>query len=171
MIYWYEKKNTSPNLDPVIQDFLNLNQQIKNGEFWYDKIKKVRTENIRRLKLAIQQLPLPAAFDEAAKALRALIREKKNVKNDYIEYIEQLYKLACIRSFMLDYAPILKMPGYNVMLSIPGGYLFGLQIDYNKIGVEKLALLTKTDKKMIVEKWGEAEQQKTMNEVYKKYLG
>lgn len=164
---WYKMTAMPSSFDPVMQDYFKLHKQIENGKFWYDEIKKMRTESTKRLDLALKSLPLPAAFREAAKALRTLIRESKKIDEDYSTYIEQLYKIACIRSFMLDYAPVLKMPGYNVMLSIPGGLLFSLKLDYYIIGVEKLELLNATDRKMMVEKWGDAKEQKTMNEVYR----
>jgi hypothetical protein len=167
MEHWFEKLKIASRSDLVMDDYFRLHQEIEDGEFWYDKIKRLRSESIKRLKLAMENLPLPAAFNEAAKAIRALIRESKDEDKVCIEYLNQLYKLACIRSFMLDYAPILKMPGYNVMLSIPGGYLFKLKMDYIEIGLDKLDLLTKTDKKMIFEKWGEVKNHRTMNEMYK----
>ena len=77
-----------------------------------------------------------------------------------------LYKLACVRSFMLDYALRLQQPGYNVMLNIPGGFLFSLEIDYQTIGIEELSLLTKTDKSLMIENWGIPHNNTTMNKLY-----
>jgi len=163
---WYKKMTISETSDPVWENFLSLKEQIQSDEFWFDAIRKNRNDNTERLKLALKNLPLPAAFSEAAKAIRTSIRELKKHKEDYSEMLTKLYKLACVRSFMLDYAPLLKQPGFNVMLSIPGGALFNLRTEYNEIGIEKLELLTMTDRKMIIECWGSTNANYTMNELY-----
>ena len=57
--------------------------ELNSGEFWADRIKKLRGEPVERLELAIENLPLPASFREAAIATRALIREKRKAKESY----------------------------------------------------------------------------------------
>jgi hypothetical protein len=116
--------------------------------------------------MALKALPLPAAFDEAVKSIRSIIREKRKQKRNYEQDLYILYKLACVRSFMLDYAPILKQPGYNVMLCIPGKLLFNLEMNYKILGINKLELLTKTDKEMMQKEWGDPNDHITMNELY-----
>ena len=166
MSFWFQKLSISSKDDPVWDNYLHLRDTNQNKEFWFDEIKKYRTDNGKRLQLAMKELPLPGAFNEAAKPIRAIIREMKKNKEDYAIMLVNLYKLACVRSFMIDYAPILKQPGFNVMLTIPGGMLFRLETKYCDIGIDKLNLLTATDKKIIIENWGTSEKHITMNELY-----
>ena len=167
MQHWIEKMEISSKKDAVMDNYLELHQSIANGEFWYDKIKKLRADSTKKLELALANLPLPAAFQEAAIALRALIKEAKSKIEDYTSHLRNLYELACVFSFMLNYAPKLEQPGFNMMLEIAGGLLFRLKMDYSEIGVEQLTLLNKTDKKLLVEIYGEPHKHTTMNEVYK----
>ena len=57
-----------------------LRNDLNNEVFWADKIKEFRGEPVKRLAMALENLPLPAAFREAAIALRALIRAKRKAK-------------------------------------------------------------------------------------------
>ena len=52
------------------------------------------------------------------------------------------------------------------MVNIPGGLLFDLEMDYQKIGIEELNLLTKTDKSLMIEKWGIPNNNSSMNKLY-----
>jgi hypothetical protein len=67
---------------------------------------------------------------------------------------------------MIPYSEALKEPGYNIMINIPGKILFELDNDYNKIGTEKLLILTKTDRKQLHSHFGEPLNHSTMHEVY-----
>ncbi|MGE0434029.1 MAG: hypothetical protein AB7S36_17370 [Planctomycetota bacterium] len=49
----------------------------EGDEFWADAIRKLKDKPQERLAMALRHLPLPAAFREAAVALRALIRAKQ----------------------------------------------------------------------------------------------
>jgi hypothetical protein len=72
-----------------------------NGEFWFDAIRKVRSTPNERLRIAEEHLPMPGAFQEAAIALRAIIRGKRASKADYRPELGQLYHLASIWSFFM----------------------------------------------------------------------
>ena len=54
-----------------------LSSDLTDETFWADKIKEFRGEPAKRLAMAMDNLPLPAAFREAAIALRAMIRPKR----------------------------------------------------------------------------------------------
>ena len=163
---WFEKRTINKSSNSIMMDYIIHHKQIESGEFWFDIIKTVRNDNAKRLKMALKELPLPAAFDESAKAIRSIIRDKKKQNISFDDELKFLYKLACVRSFMLDYAQRLKQPGYNVMVNIPGGLLFDLEMDYQKIGIEELNLLTKTDKSLMIEKWGIPNNNSSMNKLY-----
>jgi hypothetical protein len=144
-----------------------LREDLDADEFWADKIKKFRGEPVKRLRKAINTLPLPAAFREAAIATRALIKDKRKARQDFNEELTLLYWLAAVRSFMLEYALRLAEPGYNVVESIPAKQIKSLPFSYKELGYERLELLNKTDRKWIAEKWGEPETHSTLNELHK----
>ena len=137
------------------------------GQFWADEIKKYREEPAKALSMALDHLPLPAAFRNAAVSARTLIRMRKKSKETFEQELTLLYWLAAIRSFMLDYAPRLKEPGFNVVESIPGRYLCSLPYTYSELGFRELPLLNKTDVKWLTEAWGEPTSHTTLNAMYR----
>lgn len=141
-------------------------ENIESGHFWADRIKKVRDQPKLRLQIALENLPYPAAFKEAAIALRALIMERKKEKLDYEGLLHDLYSLAVVESYSIPYSTKLQMPGFNVVESTPGGLLFNLNYEYETMGFDKLQLLNKTDKKRMVSLWGEPKKHSTMHEMY-----
>ena len=68
---------------------------------------------------------------------------------------------------MLDYAPRLKEPGFNVVESVPGLYLWTLPYTYSELGYRDLTLLNKTDVKWVVEAWGEPDCHTTLNALHR----
>lgn len=141
-------------------------KELQVGEFWADRIKKLRNEPIKRLSLALENLPLPASFREGAIAIRALISEKRKAKANYEEELALLYWLAAINSFSVPYSEVLTEPGYNVIESIPGSKLKALYFSYKDLGYEKLGLLNKTDVKWFIEAWGEPKCHSTLHELH-----
>ena len=77
MTTWFERNTNKSISDPIMLNYKEHHAQIEKGEFWFDVIKNIRSDAQKRLKLALKELPSPAAFEEAAKALRSMIREKK----------------------------------------------------------------------------------------------
>lgn len=146
--------------------WVSMREDMDAGAFWADRIKGYRKDAQVRLKLALKHLPLPAAFREASVALRALIREKRKQQQDYEEELAFLYWLAAICSFPIPYSARLQEPGFNVIESIPGTVIRNLPFDYRTLGYLQLGLLTATDRKWIVEAWGEPEQHVTLHEIH-----
>lgn len=149
---WIDTTSDEDSAFHSIDFWKGLNNNLDAGEFWADRIKRYRGDPAKRLNEAMNNLPLPAAFREAAIATRALITEKRKTGQDYDEELTLLYWLAAIRSFMIEYAPKLKQPGYNVMVSIPAKRIKSLPFSYKSLGYADLELLSKTDCKWIVEK-------------------
>ncbi len=164
---WIDTKTESESKSHAGDFWEALRNERDAGDFWADRIKNFRGEPLKRLSMALEKLPLPAAFCEAAVATRSLIKEKRKHKEDYEEELTFLYWLAVVRSFLLDYAPKLKMPGFNVVASMPGKLLKSLPFTYSKIGYKKLELLNKTDCKWLVETWGEAQVHSTLNKLHR----
>ena len=163
---WLETKNNE-EAEKRAPDFWSRHKaEIGAGEFWADRIKKLRGEPVKRLKLALDNLPLPASFREAAVAVRALIREKRKLEVIYDEELTLLYWLAAINSFCIPYSSVLKEPGYNVIESIPGKKLKSLPFTYSELGFEKLELLNITDKKWLIEIWGKPTAHTTLHKMH-----
>ncbi len=164
--FWYTRSVNDTKEDCNTTNFFLHKNQIKDNNFWFDYINKLSKEPKQKIIIGLENLPAPVAFIEIAKALRQIIRNKNKEQNDYKKELTFLYKIACIKSFMIPYSKALKEPGYNIMINIPGKILFELDNDYNTIGTEKLLLLTKTDKKQLHSHFGEPLNHSTMHVEY-----
>lgn len=163
---WHNTKNDTDAEAFVLDFWSRHSKELQAGEFWADRIKKLRDEPVKRLQLAIENLPLPAAFREAAIAIRALIKEKIKLKQGYEEELALLYWLAAINSFSIPYSEELQQPGYNVIESIPRKKLKELPFTYKELGYEELELLNKTDIKWLVEAWENPNKHSTLHKIY-----
>lgn len=141
----------------------SMREDLDSGNFWYERIKKYRNQPEKRLALALQYLPLPAAFRESAIALRSLIRAAKKDERDYTAPANLLYWLAAIHSFMLEYSSKAKQPGFNVVQYMPGETFLKMDFSYVSLGYRELKLLTLADGKMFAQLWGEPQQHTTLN--------
>lgn len=139
---------------------------LQDGSFWADRITRFRDQPIERLNIAIENLPLPAAFREAAVAIRALARERIGRKEDFTDELVLLYWLAAIESFGVPYSHFLGQPGFNVLQSIPGQVIKALPFTYAQLGYKHLGLLNKTDTKWCIARWGEPAAHITLNELH-----
>lgn len=144
-----------------------MSESVQNGTFWADRIKTQKGSPHARLTTALENLPLPAAFREACIAARMLVRELGTDTNEGREMLNMLYWLAAVESFMLDYATVLKQPGFNVMESIPGSVIKELPFTFQQLGYNRLRLLNKTDKKWLVEAFGEPSTHRTLNDLHR----
>jgi hypothetical protein len=144
----------------------NHRAAIKDGTFWADRIVRFRNQPVERLKLAIDNLPLPAAFREAAVAIRALVRARIGQKEDFTDELVLLYWLAAIESFGVPYSEFLRQPGFNVLESIPGQVIKALPFTYAQLGYKHLDLLNKTDTKWCIARWGEPLNHATLNQLH-----
>ena len=136
---------------------------VRKDVFWADEIKNHRNNPDIRLKIAMKNLPLPAAFREAAIALRAKIRSKRKTKINFDSELEMLYLLAAIESFSIPYSKNLKTPGFNVLQFTPAEVIKNLPFSYDNLGFEKLNLLNKTDKKLLLACWGKPRKHSTLH--------
>lgn len=163
----WHKTETDLDAEKHVGDFWSRHRdELQSGEFWADRIKQLRGEPVKRLTVALENMPLPASFREAAIATRVLIRNKRKQKASYDEELALLYWLAAINSFSIPYSEVLKEPGYNVIESIPGKKLKGLPFSYKSLGYEKLALLNKTDIKWLTESWGKPDKHTTLHQMH-----
>ncbi len=139
---------------------------LRDGSFWADRITRFRNAPLERLQLAIQNLPLPGAFSEAAVATRSLIRQRIKAKVDYADELVFLYWLAAIESFGVPYSEYLQQPGFNVLESIPSAVIKSLPFTYQQLGYEQLRLLNDTDVKWCKACWGEPANHSTLHALH-----
>ncbi len=152
---WTNTENDDEARVRVGEFWAGMRADVDAGQFWADRIKNYQGDPAKRLALALASLPLPAGFREAAVAVRALIRAKRKANEAFDEELTLLYWLAALRSFMLDYAPRLREPGFNVIEAIPGQRLRSLHYTYSQLGYRDLLLLNKTDVEWLTAAWGE----------------
>ena len=164
---WINTETEDQADSSAIEFWEKLRNDLDNEMFWADKIKEFRGQPVKRLSMAINNLPLPAAFREAAIALRTLIRQKRKLKESFNDELSFLYWFAAIDSFSIPYSSYLQQQGYNVIESIPGKVIKTLPFSYFELGYKKLKLLNKTDVKWCVEIWGEPQVHTTLHEIHK----
>lgn len=163
---WLDTTSINQSQDFSAEFWVNLRNDINDGSFWAQKIKALHKQPIKRLELALQNLPLPAAFREAMIAIRSLIREKLSQHSDFTNETALLYWLAAVESFGIPYSKFLQQPGFNVMESIPGSVVKSLQFSYQELGYQQLSLLNKTDIKWCVANWGEPNKHTTLHALH-----
>lgn len=166
MVPWLKTTTLEESARRSGEFWVSMRKESDAGEFWADRIKAYQNEPQERLRLAMEQLPLPGAFAHAAIALRAMIRGLKKAGHDFEEQLAFLYWLAAISSFSIPYSKRLKQPGFNVMEIVPGDELRNLQFKYDDLGTEKLGLLGVTDRKMIEAAWGKPKRHSTLNSLH-----
>jgi hypothetical protein len=115
----------------------------EGGRFWADAIKDTYDDPGRRLAMAKRNLPLPAAFREAAIALRAIIRAKRKLGEPFEAELLELHQLAAIASL----AP------YDPLDITPYAKIAELDLSPTRIGWDALLLLNKTDRALMADVW------------------
>ena len=133
-----------------------MHTSVPAGVFWIDEDEILETDPGERLRLARHYMPLPAAFKEAAIALRALILEGARRMADGSDLLSQLHRTAAQENFLLaePYVPGLG-PAYNVASSIPRNVWEELPMPYQAIGYRELPLLNRADCNWMAVAWGE----------------
>lgn len=128
----------------------------EGDRFWADAIKDTYDEPARRLAMAKRNLPLPAAFREAAIALRAIIRAKRKTGAPFPAELAELHKLAAIASL----AP------YDPLDITPFAEIEKLDLTPANIGWDELPLLNKTDRQWMAEIWPAPKRHSTGESLY-----
>lgn len=143
---------------------------LNTERFWAEEIKRLRNEPLARFHMAIDYLPSPAAFTEAAIALRTLIRERRKRGESFVGHLSLLYALSALESFFFatDYLPELGEPSFNVAEIIPKEEWPYLKYAYSELGYKNLRLLKKTDRMWLVETWGEPSAHTTLRHLHER---
>jgi len=119
-------------------------------------MEQLEADPVERLALARKYMPLPAAFREAAEALRVLILKQAKEETDGIDLLSELYLTAARENFLLGTPSIVGVgSAYSVATAIPRNVWMRLRMPYAEIGYRHLPLLTPTDCDWFVGAWGE----------------
>lgn len=169
MIPWLDTESSAEARARAVQEIATHAADIRAGKFWADAIAEARKDPPERLRQALENLPLPAAFREAAIALRAQIRAARKSGTPYAQHLVLLYWLAAINSLWPHWCDRIGHGGWNVLSSIPGAAIQLLPFDYLNLGYSKLELLTVTDRKWLVEAWGEPAAHRTLHDMHRRW--
>lgn len=125
---------------------------MEGEEFWYHALEHSKRDPDLRIKIARRSLPINAAWREAATGLRTKIRAARKAKADYEVNLHSLHHLAALHSFGFSEV---RGGGYDFMALIPFARLAALDLSYDQLGCNELPLLGVTDRKWMIEQWGE----------------
>lgn len=128
----------------------------EDGEFWADALKRVRNNPVDRLTMARRHLPLPAAFREAAIALRSIIRARRKAGEQTDDVLLELHHLAAVAS----------LAAYDPLEITPFSKICALDLSPQALGWDALPLLGVTDTKLMSELWGEPPRHMTGRDLY-----
>lgn len=137
---------------------------MEGDEFWYHALEKAKHDPDRRIEIARGSLPINAAWREIATGLRAKIKLARKAKADYEADLLALHHLAALHSFAFT---TIRGGDCDFMALVPYARLAALDLSYELLGCNELALLGVTDRKWMIEKWGEASQHTTAMKVYR----
>jgi len=136
-------------------------------EFWAEEIKRLRDDPPARLELALADRPYPAAYREAAIALRALIRQAQKDGGATNDLLSQLYELGMEHAFLHDREFMEELGvSFDVAERFAREELDLLAFRYAEFGHERAALFTKTDRKWFEDAWGSPEGNRSPTEAY-----
>lgn len=133
----------------------------EGGVFWADAIKDMRDDPEKRLAFAKRHLPLPAAFREAAIALRSIIRSLRKAKSPVKSQLSELHLLAAVASLGV----------YDDLDSTPYAKVIALDLTPSSLGWDELPLLTASDRKWMAEAWSPPVRHTTAYDAYPDFFG
>ena len=128
----------------------------EGDRFWADAIRDTHDQPALRLEMAKRHLPLPAAFREAAIALRALIRARRKDGEPFESELRELHGWAAIET----------LSSYDGLEATPFAKVAALDLGPEKLGWDELPLLNKTDRKLMGETWPAPAAHRTALQLY-----
>jgi len=176
-----------------LTDFILANElpRLKPSERWYDEgyIKRqVRNGKERPGEWALKAFgiedfgneDLLDAFSSGARtvhlrkaliALRKTIRKRRKENADWHSPLTALYRIAALDTLVHTKEQIydVGMPGDVIENYLSKKEVAAIDIDYEQLGYECMPLLNKTDKKWIIEAWGEREYHSTVFDAYREF--
>ena len=123
---------------------------------WADKVDSLKRAGkfAEAVRLCRKHYPFPYAFTNAAIAIRRQISEHRKEKSDWTHLLEQLYHNAVCEDFFssIKWADVIDN---NLASSTAALFTERISAPYQNIGYERLRQLNQTDRKWLVEAWGE----------------
>ncbi|HUT88804.1 MAG TPA: hypothetical protein VMY37_04870 [Thermoguttaceae bacterium] len=125
-----------------------------------DKLRRLKKDECSGDEIRAFRIPVPAAFDNIAKAIRTDIRARRKEKVDTADLLAKLYQWAVIADFFtqVDWG---KISDHGILRSATRPFIKRIQTPYRTIGYANLYLLKKTDVNWLVEAFGEPEAHST----------
>jgi hypothetical protein len=163
-----------------------VSQPDAGQEFWFDRARRLKQQGelSELMHLCIANLPYPAAFRELAIALRRASKNLRQAGEPDEQCWRVLYVWAVYERFLFASPTVTLSPAagfteagrtysaFNVAeLAHRQGAMDRLVADYQTMGYARLSLLNKTDRKRLVERWGEPAQHQDPRQVYQQAWG
>jgi hypothetical protein len=151
-----------------------LREQSRVGdEYWADSVTRLKREKKYAEAVAVCRRvpPYPARYSELLVCLRHVIRENRKAGTDYSGLLTELYACAvesaaiCTPPTVTTTRPIGNKsepdtyPGFNaarIYIALVSRH--GVPLEYQSVGYAKVSSLNQTDRKWLVEAWGEPQQ-------------
>lgn len=126
---------------------------------WKEKCKELRQAQQfeQALICAEQAWPQSQSYEQTAVTIRAAIKQAQQAGSPDAEtWLQALYRAAAESSFLYDKVPgEPEMRWQTVARSYNRADLRLIPLPWNEIGVNELKLLTKTDRRLMIQAWGE----------------
>jgi hypothetical protein len=153
-----------------------------SGEFWADRVKRLKRE--KKYEEALETMkgvpPFPAVAYERIICIRHLVRATRKAGEDCSQLLQLLYENA-VQTDALSGEPAITLtrvfPGESEPRTYPGfnvAKIFhalaarhGLPLEYQSVGYEHVQSLNQSDRKWVVEAWGEPAQHLDPSELYR----
>lgn len=126
---------------------------------------KLRDRPRERYEFALRYLPLPAAFREAAKGLRSIVRQRKQEDEPFEEPLRELYGLACVENLVMTPDPSQGIQVFHLTERLPRELWQDVEFPFEEIGYDELDLLGVRDRKRVRKMWGEPDAQRKVRDV------
>jgi hypothetical protein len=172
---WFKSKP-----DQYIEKRIIAKAEEEGGEFWADKVTRLRAEGhcIDAITESMKYIPFPAAFRGIYLALRKEIRTRRKLKQSSTDLLKELHKWAVIDNFFqgTNYNRIINE---NILHSTTLPFVSEIKTPYEIIGYKKLqkclingegkesfiSILKQTDVKWLIEAFGEPKSHNTAQNV------
>jgi hypothetical protein len=137
---------TPPEPKPVRTD------PAAHGNIWQDQVKHLReTGNLEAgLALCQQHFPKSQAFQQAAILLRLQMKQVLERRQDIAPLLVELYRYAALADLFRSTAPLRPANPLQAFRAV-----VAVEFPYQQLGHHELKLLSKSDSKLLEQRWGQ----------------
>lgn len=165
-----EPPATLPTLEPVASALRSEATAEQAGD-WREQCKELRQAHLfeQALVCADQAWPLFQSYEQTALTLRAAIKQaQQDASPEFDKWLTTLYRTAAEASFLYDkVAGEPELRWQSIARTYSRQELRRIELPWIDIGADKLRLLTKTDRKLMIQAWGDPRQHISAK-IYKK---